>query len=78
MPVLVELEKDILEPLELIAKDINKDVGYIIAEIVDKYLEELEDEYFTKLADERYADILSGKSKPIPFEEVLKRNGLSD
>jgi len=76
MPVLVELEKDILEPLELIAKDKNKDVGYIIAEIVDKYLEELEDEYFTKLADERYADILSGKSETISLEELEKKYGL--
>jgi len=76
MPVLVELEKDILEPLELIAKNENKDVGYIIAEIVDKYLEELEDEYFTKLADERYADILSGKEKIIPHDEVKKKYGL--
>jgi len=78
MPVLVELEKDILEPLELIAKEKNKDVGYIIARIVDEYLEDLEDEYFTKLADERYADILSGKSKIFSHEEVMRENGLSD
>jgi len=73
MPVLVELEKDILEPLELIAKDKSKDVGRIIAEIVEKYLDDLEDAYLSKIAEERLADIESGKSKLISLEE-LKRD----
>ena len=78
MSVLVNLEEEQLKFLEIFAKNTNKDVGYIIAGIVDKYLEDLEDEYFTKLADERYADILSGKSKIFSHEEVMRENGLSD
>ena len=76
MSVLVELEKDQLDCLEILAKNKSKDVGHIIAEIVDEYLEELEDEYFTKLADERYADILSGKEEFISYEEIKKKYDL--
>jgi len=78
MPVTIDLEKEQLDSLELIAKDKNKDVSHIIAEIIDDYFEKLFDEELIKIADERYANILSGKSKTIPFEEVLRENGLSD
>ena len=76
MSVLVELEKDQLDCLEILAKNKSKDVGHIIAEIVEEYLDDLEDEYFTKLADERYADILSGKEEFISYEEIKKKYDL--
>jgi len=76
MPVLVELEKDILEPLELIAKNKSKDVGYIIAEIVDEYFERLSDEKLLKIAKRESKKIRTGKEKTIPFDEIKKEYGL--
>ena len=72
MSVLVELEKDQLDCLEILAKNKSKDVGHIIAEIVDEYLEELEDRYFSELGDQISADIRSGKIKTISHKEVKK------
>ena len=78
MSVTVDLEEEQLECLETLAKDMNKNVSYIIAEIIDDYFEKLFDEELIKIADERHADILSGKEELISFEEVLKKNGLSN
>jgi len=76
MSVLVELEKDQLDCLEILAKNKSKDIGHIIAEIVDEYLEDLEDRYFSELSDQILADIRSGKEETIPFEEIKKEYGL--
>ena len=78
MSITIDLDEEQLESLELMAKDKNKDVSHFIAEIIDDYFEKLFDEELIKIADERYAKILSGESKTIPFEEVLRENGLSD
>ena len=78
MSVSIKLKKDQLKYLGILAEKSGKTIDHYVSEIVDKYLEDLEDEYFTKLADERYADILSGKEEFISFEEVLRKNGLSD
>ena len=78
MSVSVKLKKDQLKYLGMLAKKRGKTIDYYISKAIDKYLETLEDKYFAKLADKRLADIRSGKSKTIPHEEVMKRNGLSD
>jgi len=78
MSVLVELEKDHLESLEILAKENSKTINYYISEAIEKYLDDLEDAYFSKIAEERLADIESGKSKTIPHSEVKKEYGIYD
>ena len=41
MPLTIELEKDNLEFVEFLAKDRNKDINFIINQIIDDYLERL-------------------------------------
>ena len=74
MPLSIRLKKKQLERLENLAKETNKTKSFYVSKAIDQYLEDLEFEY---LMEQRLIDIRSGKSKPIPFEEVLKRNGLS-
>ena len=72
MSVSVNLKKDDLHCLELLAKKNGKTVAHYISEAVEKYLEDIEDEYLYKLAEERSKD-----TRPtIPFEEVRKELGL--
>ena len=75
MPISVDLEKDQLECLELIAKKKNKDVNYVIAEIIDDYFEKLLDKKLLKIAKKQSERIRSGKEKTIPFEEIKKEYG---
>jgi len=78
MSLTIDVEKDQLKCLELIAKNKNKDVNRIIAEIIDEYFEQLLDEELLKIAKKRSADIKSGKSEIFSHEEVMRENGLSD
>jgi len=76
MSLTIDVEKDQLKCLELIAKNKNKDVNRIIAEIIDEYFEQLLDEELLRIAKKRSADIKSGKSKTISLEELEAKYGL--
>ena len=78
MAISVELKKDQLKYLGMLARKNDKTIDHYISEAIDKYLEDLEDKYFAKLADERLAEIRSGKSKTIPHSEVKKEYGIYD
>ena len=75
MSSLIKIKKRQLERLENLAKETGKTKTYYVSKAIDEYLDELE---FLSLMEQRLARINSGESKTIPFEEVLKENGLSD
>ena len=72
----IELNKEQFECLEEIAKNKHKDINYIVSEIIDEYLEQLLDDELLEIADEEMNKIDSGKSTPVPFDEVLAKNGI--
>lgn len=69
----IRLPADIEERLDRLAKRTGRTKTYYAREAILTHLEELEDLH---LAEQRLRDILEGRSKTVPLEEVLKRHGL--
>lgn len=66
---------EIEERLEKLAKRTGRTKSFYAREAILEYLDDLEDLY---LAEKRYDDILKGRSKTVPLEEVVRRYGLED
>ena len=71
----IRLPEDIEERLSALAKKTGRTKTFYAREAILEYIDDLEDIY---LAEKRYEDIRSGKSKPIPLKNVMKRNDLED
>jgi RHH-type rel operon transcriptional repressor/antitoxin RelB len=71
----IRLPPEIEERLEKLAKRTGRTKSFYAREAILEYLDDLEDLY---LAEKRYDDILKGRSKTVPLEEVVKRYGLED
>lgn len=71
----IRLPPEIEARLEKLARRTGRTKTFYAREAILEHLDDLEDLY---LAEKRYDDILKGRSKPVPLEEVVKRYGLED
>ncbi len=69
----IRLPESIESRLEKLAAKTGRTKSYYVREAILNQLDDLEDYY---LAERRFAAIESGKTKPIPMAELLKRYGL--
>jgi len=71
----IRLPEKIEKRLDRLAKRTGRTKTYYAREAIIQHLEDLEDIYY---AEKALADIRSGRSKPIPLDEVMRRYGLED
>lgn len=71
----IRLPDSIEKRLARLAKRTGRTKTFYAREAILRHLEELEDAYE---ADRRLERIRSGKDKPIPLENVMKRYGMAD
>jgi RHH-type transcriptional regulator, rel operon repressor / antitoxin RelB len=69
----IRLPEKLEKRLDRLAKRTGRTKTYYAREAILKYLDDLEDIYF---AEKAMADMRSGRSKPIPLEKVMRRNGM--
>lgn len=70
----VRLPAEIEARLEALAKATGRTKTFYVRETILEHLDDLEDVY---LAEQRLTDIRSGKSQPIPLEDVMKHYGMA-
>ncbi len=73
--LVIRLPEEIEQRLEALAKRTGRTKTYYAREAILEHLEDLEDIY---LAESRLEEILSGRSKTIPLETLIKEHGLED
>jgi len=71
----IRLPTEIEDRLEALAKATGRSKTFYARQAILEHLDDLEDVY---LAEQRLIDIRSGKTQPIPLEDVMKRYGLED
>ncbi|MBY0244877.1 MAG: CopG family transcriptional regulator [Sphingobacteriaceae bacterium] len=71
----IRLPLDIETRLENLAKSTGRTKTYYAREAILEYIGDLEDVY---MAQQRMEDIRSGKTKTIPFDEILKNYDLAN
>ena len=71
----IRLPEEIEARLDALAKRTGRTKTYYAREAILQHLEDMED---LCEAEERLADIMSGKSKTIPLEEIMKRYGMDN
>jgi len=71
----IRLPEGIEERLNVLAKETGRTKTFYVREAILEYLDNLEDTY---LAEKRIEDIRTGRSKPIPLKDVMKRYDLED
>lgn len=59
--------------LAALARATGRTKTFYVHEAIREYLDDLEDLY---LAEQRLMDIRSGKTQPVPLENVMKRYGM--
>ena len=74
-PVVVRFDVEIIERLTALAQRTGRTKSYYIKEAVEEMLTDMELLY---LAQQRSEEIRTGKSSTISWDEVKRRNGLSD
>lgn len=71
----IRLPEGIEERLNILAKETGRTKTFYAREAIIEHLEDLEDLY---LAGKRLEEIKSGRVKPIPLADVMKRYDLAD
>lgn len=71
----IRLPEKIEKRLDRLAKRTGRTKTYYARQAILEYLDDLEDIY---LAEKRLAGVRSGRSQPIPLEEVMRRYGMED
>jgi RHH-type rel operon transcriptional repressor/antitoxin RelB len=71
----IRLPLDIETRLDNLAKSTGRTKTYYAREAILEYIGDLEDVY---MAQQRMEDIRSGKTKTIPFDEILKNYDLAN
>ena len=71
----MRLTPDLEARLDALAKRTGRTKTFYVRQAVIEHLDDIEDAY---LADERMADLQSGQSELISFEEMARRYGLED
>ena len=75
MALSLRLPPEIETRLDNLAARTGRTKSFYVKEAILDRLVDLEDLY---LAEKRYADLLAGKSKTIPLEEVMREYGLEN
>lgn len=75
MALSLRLPPEIETRLDNLAARTGRTKSFYVKEAILDRLDDLEDLY---LAEKRYADLLAGKSKTIPLEEVMREYGLEN
>ena len=73
--IAIRLPKEIKARLRDLAEKTGRTKTFYVREAILEQLDELEDLY---LAEKRYEDLIAGRTKAIPLEEVMKRYGMED
>lgn len=73
MPLSIRLPEDVDARLSRLAERTGRTKTFYVIEAVREHIDDLEDLY---LAEQRLIDMRSGKTQPVPLEEVMKRHGL--
>lgn len=73
--IAVRLPSEVESRLADLARKTGRTKSFYVREAILEYLDDLEDLY---LAEKRYEDVLAGRSKTIPLEELMKRYGMED
>ncbi len=71
----IRLPDNIEKRLDRLAKRTGRTKTYYAREAILQHLDELEDIY---LAEKRLEAIRAGRSKTIPLEQVMRRDGMED
>jgi len=66
---------DVVSHVEPLAQTIGKSAKDYIHEAFFEFLQDMQDAH---IAAQRLKDIRSGKTKPIPLEEVMKEHGMEN
>ena len=73
MSVSLRLPEDLNQRLSSLAEQTGRSKTFYMLEAIKQHISDLEDLY---LAEQRLINIRSGKTQPIPIEEVMKRYGM--
>ena len=73
MAISIRLPHDLEQRLKQLAAQTGRSKTYYVTEAICEHLEDLEDYYLAELEME---EIRSGRSVPVPIEEVLKEYGM--
>ncbi len=73
--VAIRLSPEMEARLEAVAKRTGRTKANLAREAINERIGVLEDLY---LPENRYSDILSGKSKTLPLEDLIREFGLED
>jgi RHH-type transcriptional regulator, rel operon repressor / antitoxin RelB len=71
----IRLPEKIEKRLERLAKRTGRTKTYYAREAILEHLDDLEDIY---LAEKRLEAVRAGRSRTVPLEKVMRRNGLED
>ena len=73
MSVSLRLPEDLNQRLSSLAAQTGRSKTFYMLEAIKQHISDLEDLY---LAEQRLINIRSGKTQPVPIEEVMKRYGM--
>jgi RHH-type rel operon transcriptional repressor/antitoxin RelB len=71
----IRLPQEIEERLETLSIQTGRSKAFYVKEAILDHLDDLEDVY---LAEKRLEGIRSGRTQPIPLQEVMKRYGMDN
>jgi RHH-type transcriptional regulator, rel operon repressor / antitoxin RelB len=71
----IEIPEEIAGRLCRLAKESGQSESDYVLNVLLEYLEDMDD---LRIAVERLEDIRTGRSKPIPLEEVMREYGMGD
>lgn len=71
----IRLPQEIEERLETLSIQTGRSKAFYVKEAILDHLDDLEDIY---LAEKRLEGIRSGRTQPIPLQEVMKRYGMDN
>ena len=71
--VALRLPDEVARRLQRLADRTGRSETFYMVEAIREHLDDLEDLY---LAEQRLIDIQTGRSQPVPLEEVMARHGL--
>ncbi len=73
MSVSLRLPEDLNQRLSSLAEQTGRSKTFYMLEAIKQHISDLEDLY---LAEQRLINIRTGKTQPVPIEEVMKRYGM--
>ena len=71
-PINIRLDEEILQELDMYAKELERSRTYLIEKAITAYFDTLDE----LIADKRIDDVKNGRSEVVPLREVLKEAGI--